>query len=57
MANFTNLTRATTAAVGAIVLSTTFILAAVGPAASASSGRTDAYASVQTQVSVQEKQA
>ncbi len=56
MANFTNLTRTATAAVGAIVLSTTFILAAVGPAASASSGRTDAYA-VQAQVSVQEKQA
>ena len=55
MANFTNFTRTVTAAVGALVLSATFITAAVGPAATA--GSSGAYAAVQTQVSVQEKQA
>lgn len=55
MVNFTNFTRTATAAVGALVLSTAFITAAVGPAASAANG--DGYASVQAPASVQEQQA
>ena len=54
MFDFTNLTRTATAAVGAILLSTAFIAAAVGPAASAASGSA-AYAAAQP--SVQEQQA
>ncbi len=55
MANFTNFTRTVTAAVAAILLSATFITAAVGPAATAANS--GAYAAVQTQVAVQEMQA
>jgi hypothetical protein len=54
MTNFSNFTRTVTAAVGALVLSTAFVTAAVGPAASAGAG---SYAGVQTSVAVQEQQA
>jgi hypothetical protein len=57
MVDFTNFTRTVTAAVGALVLSTLFVTAAVGPAATAGNAPGDAYAAVQTQVSVQEQQA
>ena len=56
MTNFTNFTRTATAAVGALILSTAFITAAVGPATSAASGSAG-YAAVQVPVSVQEQQA
>ena len=55
MTNFSNFTRTVTAAVGALVLSATFVTAAVGPAASASDA--GSYAGVQTSVAVQEQQA
>ena len=54
MANFTNFTRTAIAAVGAIVLSATFVTAAVGPAATAADAP---YAAAQVPVSVQEQQA
>lgn len=57
MIDFTNFTRTATAAVGALILSTAFIAAAVGPAASAASGSAAGYAAVQAPVSVQEQQA
>jgi hypothetical protein len=58
MVNFTNFTRTATAAVGALVISTAFITAAVGPAATAANGRTDSYAAAeQGPVMVQDKQA
>ena len=57
MVNFTNFGRTATAAVGALVISTAFITAAVGPAASAANGRGDAHAAVQTMASVQAQQA
>jgi hypothetical protein len=58
MVNFTNFTRTAAAAVSALVVSMAFITAAVGPAATAASGRTDSYAAaVQGPVMVQEKQA
>ena len=55
MVDFTNFTRTVTAAVGALVLSATFVTAAVGPAATASGS--GAYAAVQSPVLVQEQQA
>ena len=55
MGNFTNINSRIAAAVGALVISMAFITAAIGPAASASNG--NVYASAQTQVLVQEKQA
>jgi len=55
MTNFSNFTRTVTAAVGALVLSTAFVTAAVGPAASAADA--GSYAGVQTSVAVQEQQA
>ena len=53
MVNFTNFTRNAAAAVGALVLSTTFVTAAVGPAATAAGSLETA----QAQVTVQEQQA
>ena len=53
MANFTNLTRSATAAVGAIILSTVFVTAAVGPATTAANG----YAAATSTASVQVQQA
>ena len=52
MANFTNLSRIATAAVGALVISTACIAAAVGPAATAARSQTVS-AAAQPQVSVQ----
>ena len=57
MVNFTNISRKVSAAVGALVISTAFITAAVGPAAAAATGGTDGYAAVQAQALVQDKQA
>ena len=57
MIDFTNFTRTATAAVGALILSTAFIAAAVGPAATAASGSAAGYAALQSPVSVQEQQA
>lgn len=57
MIDFTNFTRTATAAVGALILSTAFITAAVGPATTAASGTAAGYAAVQAPVSVQEQQA
>lgn len=54
MANFTNISRSVTAAVGALVISTAFVAAAIGPAAAAGQSGT-AYAA--QQVSVQAQQA
>ena len=53
MGNFTNYVRTVTAAIGALVLSTLFVTAAVGPAATAS--QAGSYAAAQ--VLVQEQQA
>ena len=55
MANFSDFSRKISAAVGALVVSMVFITAAVGPAATASSGA--AYAAAQSQASVQDQQA
>ena len=55
MGNISNLTRTAIAAVGAIILSASFITAAVGPAASAANAGT--YAAAQAPVAVQEQQA
>ena len=54
MTNFSNFTRSALAAVGALVLSATFVTAAVGPAATAAKAGTYA---AQTQSLVQEQQA
>jgi len=48
MTNFTTFTRIATAAVGALVISTACVAAAVGPAASA--GQTQSYAAIQNSV-------
>lgn len=55
MANFTKINRSITAAVGAIVISTAFVAAAVGPAAAVQAG--SGYAVAQTQLPVQAQQA
>ena len=52
MVNFTNIQRSATAAVGALVISTAFIAAAVGPAA-ATAQSPATHAAVQLPVSVQ----
>ena len=53
MANFTNIQRSATAAVGALIISTAFIFAAVGPAAVAAQSPAATYAAAQLPVSVQ----
>ena len=55
MAKFTNISRSVTAAIGALVISTAFVAAAVGPAA-AIQGPTG-YAAAQVQLPVQAQQA
>ena len=52
MANFTNFTRTVTAAVGALLISSACVAAAVGPAASGD--RSVGFASVQAPVQVQQ---
>ena len=49
MTNFTNLTRTATAAVGALLISTACVAAAVGPAASADHGAVHVATSGQVQ--------
>ena len=55
MANFTNFTRSVTAAVGALLISTACVAAAVGPAASAD--RSSDFASFRVAASDQAQQA
>ena len=55
MGNFTNMYGKLTAAIGALLISTAFITAAVGPAASATTGSAGSYAAVAALV--QDKQA
>ena len=53
MTNFSNFTRSALAAVGALVISTAFIVAAVGPAAATAQSPAATYAAAQLPVSVQ----
>ena len=52
MVNFTNIQRSAAAAVGALLISTAFVAAAVGPATSVGQGTTS-YAAAQVTSSVQ----
>ena len=53
MINFSTIQRSATAAVGALVISTAFIAAAVGPAAATAQSPAATYAAVELPVSVQ----
>ena len=53
MVNFTNFNRIATAAVGALVISTACVAAAVGPGASAGRSPAASYAAVQVPASAQ----